>query len=164
MALWRLYYHFVWSTKERRDLITPEMEPDLYGYIIGKAVALGAIVHAIGGIPNHTHLVASVPPTLALAEFVKGVKGSSAHHVNHGPIRYALTFGWQGGYGVFSLGRKQLDATIAYVQNQKAHHAQGTLVTALELETNDEDRPGLWQEGAAIHCFPAPRRTEDDHE
>ncbi len=55
MALWRLYYHFVWSTKDRRDLITPEMEPDLYGYIIGKAVALGAIVHAINGTTNHTH-------------------------------------------------------------------------------------------------------------
>ena len=162
MALWRLYYHFVWSTKERSDLITPEMEPDLYGFIVGKAVAMGAIVHAIDGITNHTHLVASVPPTLALAEFVKGVKGSSAHHVNHGPIRYPLTFGWQGGYGVFSLNRKQLDATIAYVQNQKVHHAQGTLVTALEIETNDDDRPDLWQAGAAIHHLPTPRRIKGE--
>ncbi|NET60965.1 MAG: IS200/IS605 family transposase, partial [Symploca sp. SIO2E6] len=30
MALWRLYYHLVWGTKERQPLITPELEPKLY--------------------------------------------------------------------------------------------------------------------------------------
>jgi REP element-mobilizing transposase RayT len=50
MALWRLYYHLVWAAKERQPLITPDKEPKLYSYIIGKADALGSIVHAIGGI------------------------------------------------------------------------------------------------------------------
>lgn len=164
MALWRLYYHFVWSTSDRRDLITLEMEPDLYGFIIGKAVALGAIVHAIDGTTNHSHMIASVPPSMALSEFVKEIKGSSSHHINHGTIKYPLTFSWQGGYGVFSLSGKQLDDAIAYVLHQKEHHAQGTLIPALEHEERDEDRPQLWRDGEGIQRYPIPdlQRKNDE--
>ncbi len=164
MALWRLYYHFVWSTKDRRDLITPDMEPDLYGYIIGKAVAFGAIVHAIDGATNHTHMIASVPPSLALSDFLKEIKGSSSHHINHGAIKYPLTFAWQGGYGVFSLGGKQLDDAIAYVLNQKEHHARGTLIPALEQEDRDDDQPQIWRNGAGIRRYPIPdiQRQNDE--
>jgi len=42
-------------------------------------------------------------------------------------------FAWQREYGVFSLGGKQLDQAIAYVQNQKQHHAQETIIRPLEL-------------------------------
>jgi len=164
MALWRLYYHFIWSTSDRRDLITPEMEPDMYGFIIGKAVALGAIVHAIDGVTNHSHMIASVPPSLALSEFVKEIKGSSSHHINHGLIKYPITFSWQGGYGVFSLSSKQLDDAIAYVLHQKEHHAQGTLIPALEHEERDEDRPQLWRDGEGIQRYPIPdlQRKNDE--
>lgn len=164
MALWQLYYHFVWASKDRRDLIAPEMEPDLYGYIIGKAASLNAIVHAINGTSNHTHMVASVPPAMALAEFMKRIKGSSAHHINHGVIQYPCTFAWQGGYGVFSLGRKQLDDAIAYVLNQKAHHAQGTLIPSLEQQDQDDHRPQMWRDGAAIQHIPVQHIPPTDDE
>ncbi|MEH2452364.1 MAG: transposase [Nostoc sp.] len=50
MALWQLYYHLIWVTKERQPLITPEGETQLYSYIIGKANTLGNIIHPVGGI------------------------------------------------------------------------------------------------------------------
>lgn len=37
MALWRLYYHLVWATKEREPLIIPNRETAIYHYIVGKA-------------------------------------------------------------------------------------------------------------------------------
>ena len=37
-----LLYHIVFSTKERRPLITPEYEPRLYEYIGGSIRGLGA--------------------------------------------------------------------------------------------------------------------------
>jgi putative transposase len=144
MALWRLYYHFVWATKERQPLIDPNQENDLYNYIIGKADALKCIIHAINGTADHIHLIASVPPTLAIAEFVKNIKGSSAHYVNHALSPASRNFGWQAGYGVFSLGRKQLEQAVTYVLNQKSHHAQGTLISTLEEVTNDDDAPERW--------------------
>jgi putative transposase len=144
MALWRLYYHFVWATKAREPLISETREPTLHHYIIGKADALKCIVHAINGTANHIHLVTSIPPTLSIAEFVKNIKGSSAHYVNHNLSDIPEFFGWQAGYGVFSLGRKQLDQAIEYVQNQKIHHAQGTTIISLEQATNDDDGPARY--------------------
>lgn len=150
MALWRLYYHLVWSTKERHPLITPDIEPVLYGYIIGKAHALGCITHATGGIENHIHLIASIPPKLPIADFVKNVKGSSAHHLNHNPAHAHPQFGWQRGYGVFSLGHKQLDDAVDYVRNQKTHHQQNTIIKSLEVDNHEDDGPEAWNNGEAI--------------
>src|SRR4051795_13632336 len=39
-------YHLICATKDRDTLISPEVEPVLYGYMIGKAHALESITHA----------------------------------------------------------------------------------------------------------------------
>ena len=150
MALWRLYYHFVWATKERHPFIIPDVEPVLYGYMIGKAHALDCIIHAIGGTENHIHLVASIPPKVSIADFVKGVKGSSAHYMNHSSVISLPRFAWQRGYGVFSLGRKQLDEAVAYVRGQKEHHQRGTAILSLERDSHEDNGPVVWNRGAAI--------------
>jgi REP element-mobilizing transposase RayT len=144
MALWRLYYHLVWATKERQPLINSDREDELYRYIIAKADALGCIVHAIGGIEDHIHLIVSIPPTLALAEFVKKIKGSSAHYLNQALSASLDKFGWQEGYGVFSLGGKQLEQAVDYVKNQKAHHLNGIAIASLEQATHQDDSPKRW--------------------
>jgi putative transposase len=165
MAFWRLYYHLVWATKERHPLITPAIEPLLYGYIIGKANALESIVHAIGGMEEHVHVVASVPPKLAIADFVKGVKGSSAHYLNYELKGRETEFAWQRGYGVFSLGARQMEDAIAYVMTQKTHHGQGTALAALENPTEADDGPAAWNRAKAIGGIsvirPVARVTEE---
>jgi REP element-mobilizing transposase RayT len=89
----------------------------------------------IGGVEDHIHLIVSIPPKIAIAEFVKKIKGSSSRLLNN--IKNdALQFSWQEGYGVFSLGSKQLDRAIAYVQHQKEHHAKNTAIAALEIVQN----------------------------
>ncbi len=128
MALWRLFYHFVWSNKEIKPLIKPNIEPQLYHYIIGKADALNCITHAINDTENHIHLVVSIPPTLAISDFVKKIKGSSSHYLNNVLSLKENKFAWQTGYGVFSLGQTQLERAIAYVDNQKQHHSKGTFI------------------------------------
>lgn len=141
MAFWRLYYHLVWAMKERQPLIVAEREPKFYSYMIGKADSLGCIIHGIGGTEDHIHLVTSIPPSLAIAEFVKHIKGSSAHQSNQDSPPTSAKFGWQRGYGVFSLGGKQLDEAIAYVSNQKQHHSQGTAIASLERDNQEDDAP-----------------------
>ncbi len=150
MALWRLYYHLIWATKERHPLITSDIEPVLYGYMVGKIQALGCIIHAIGGIENHIHLVASIPPKLSIADFVKGIKGGSSHYLNHSLANSFPQFGWQRGYGVFSLDSKQLNGVVAYVRNQKEHHKQGTTISSLERDNHEDDGPVAWNHGEAI--------------
>jgi putative transposase len=144
MSLWRLYYHLVWATKNRESLINIEWEPKLYAYIIGKADSLKCIIHAADGTDNHIHLVASIPPTMSIAEFVKNIKGSSTRYLNQELLPDANKFAWQAGYGVFSLGGQQLERAVKYVQNQKIHHAQGSLIRSLEESTNDDNPPARY--------------------
>ena len=136
MAFWRTYYHLVWATKERQPLITFEKEKKLYNYIIHKADSLNCIIHAVGGIEDHIHLVASIPPSLSIADFVKNIKGSSAHLLNKNSrlSTNSTSFSWQRGYGVLSLGGKQLEQAVSYVTNQKNHHSQKTVIDSLEKD------------------------------
>jgi putative transposase len=145
MALWRLYYHLVWATKNREPLIDKQREDKLYSYLTGKADSLKCIIHAVNGTEDHIHVIASIPPVLSIADFVKQIKGSSAHYLNHLGSTHERSFGWQAGYGVFSMGHKQLEQAVSYVDNQKLHHAQGTIIPSLEREMNEEDMPEYYQ-------------------
>jgi len=136
MSYWRLYYHFVWTTKKRLPLIVPKVEDELFGYLIGKAHNMNSIVHAVDGTEDHVHLVASVPPSVALSDFAARLKGSSSHYLNK-VLKGA--FAWQGGYGVVSFGEKQLEWVVGYVNNQKQHHSNCTTVVKLENVIVDDD-------------------------
>ena len=138
MPYWRLFYHFVWGTKNGDPMISPTWENSLHNVIAAKASELGALVHAVGGIENHVHLVASVPPRIALSTFVGQVKGTSSHFVNH-ELAPDATFAWQEEYGVVSFGGKQLDMVVRYVKNQRRHHDEGTNVPMLEKSSLDAE-------------------------
>lgn len=137
MPFWRTVYHLIWTTKKRAPLITPELEPQLYGYLESKARELGVHVYALGGWTDHVHLIVAIPPRLSVAEVVKGLKGASAFHMNHSRASDDH-FAWQRGYGVLTLGEKQRPVAEAYVQRQKEHHHEGTANSWLE-RTDDGD-------------------------
>lgn len=138
MPYWRLHYHAVWTCKNREPLITPELEPELYKYLRGKGLELGALMHAVGGIEDHTHATFSLPPKYALADFIGKLKGASSHWVTH-ILHHSGEFDWQRGYGVLSFGSRDLARVIAYVNNQKQHHQRGTTHEAMEKWSEEED-------------------------
>jgi putative transposase len=131
MPYWKLHYHFVWGTKKRLPLIDPTLEPALYRAIAAKAQDMGGFIHALGGTEDHVHFAVSIPPKLAPAKFIGDVKGNSSHFVNH-VIKPDFEFYWQDEYGVLSFGERNLPAVVRYIHNQKQHHADGTLIAAME--------------------------------
>ena len=133
MSYWRLYYHFVWTTRDRQPQIAPDIEAAIYQCLHQEAKAMYAPFFYVGGMADHVHVVTAVRPALALADFVKQVKGSSSHFVTHELKR---PFVWQKGYGVFSVSATTLDTVKAYVLNQKQHHHAQTLVVEWE-ESHD---------------------------
>jgi REP-associated tyrosine transposase len=130
MSYWRLFYHAVWSTKDRQPLIDPSWEKELYGYLWGKATALECIPHAINGMPDHLHISLSIPPRLAVAEVIGQLKGASSHHLNE--RHPGIGFAWQGEYSVFSLSESALNKVVRYVKAQKQHHSESTIIEILE--------------------------------
>ena len=126
----------IWGTKNRIPVIKAEFELDLHNVIAAKASELGALVYAVGGTDNHIHLAASVPPRIALYDFIGQVKGSSSHFATHG-LRLNDSFAWQAQYGVVSFDGKQLDRVIQYVKNQRQHHQDRTAIPILERVVAD---------------------------
>ncbi len=129
MPYWRLFYHLVWATRDRLPLIVAELRPELDQLLIAAARKNGILVHAVGGIEDHVHMVVSIPPALSVANAIGRLKGSSSRALNHHP---GDGFGWQTEYGVVSFAERHLPNVVAYVTDQPRHHANGTLWPALE--------------------------------
>src|SRR5687767_2191332 len=69
-----LLYHIVFSTKDRRPLITSEIEPQLYDYIGGIIRGLGGICLELNGTEDHVHLLAKLRPDCALSDILRELK------------------------------------------------------------------------------------------
>src|SRR5438105_1273658 len=108
----QLYYHFIWATRGREPMIDAEMEPHLYRYLRRKCESIGVLVHALNGMPDHVHLACTLPTTLAIADFLETIKGSSSHFVNHRPDSDGQ-FYWQSGYGALTFSKRDLARIVA---------------------------------------------------
>lgn len=118
-------FHCVFSTKERRKLITPELQERLWPYIGGIARDNRMKALTAGGIEDHVHILLSIPSTLAIAKAIQLIKGGSSKWV-HETFPNMRAFAWQEGYGAFSIGISQIAVTTAYIQSQTRHHRRKT--------------------------------------
>jgi REP element-mobilizing transposase RayT len=117
--------HVVFSTKERRRLITPTLQEQLWPYLGGIARNNKMKAVKIGGVEDHVHILLSLPGTLDIAKAVQLLKGSSSKWV-HETFPDQRTFEWQKGYGAFSIGISGVADTLAYIENQAEHHKRIT--------------------------------------
>ncbi len=140
MPYWRLFYHVVWATKGRQPFMEAKVEPFIHQTIRQRCDELGGHAFAVNGMPDHVHLVASIPPRLAVAQFVKVLKGSTSRYAS---LQYDMTFEWQAGYGVFSLSQRAVGQAIDYVTRQKEHHRAGSISSHLEHISDNDDGPRM---------------------
>jgi putative transposase len=129
MSYSRLFYHFIWTTKQRLPLIDESNRSIIYEAIKKKVETVGGMVHTLNGMEDDIHLVASVPPTLALSKFIGEVKGVSSFVAAKATSE---PFGWQSEYGVLTVSESHLATVINYVKMQKEHHRANTLDARLE--------------------------------
>jgi len=131
-----LHYHFVWATYRRTPLLNPLWEPEIYACLRHAAGQNGAQILALGGMADHVHLVVTLPPRIAVSGFMQQVKGISSTFVRQNLAQDSF-FGWQDHYAAFSISRSHISRVVQYVENQKQHHAAGTLWAEWE-ETSEE--------------------------
>jgi putative transposase len=141
-SLVKNWLHIVFATKYRQPLITDVLEFKLYEKIKEETEGMGCHLSRINGMPDHVHLLILLHPSKSLADYVKQIKGASAYQVNqHNWIMEK--FGWQKGYGAFSVSESQLRKIQTYIERQKIHHRQMDLDTEwgrfLELHNLDDN-------------------------
>jgi REP element-mobilizing transposase RayT len=79
----------------------------------------------VGGLDDHIHLVATIPPTLTISKALKDLKGSSSRWIRQ-TFPDLEAFRWQDGYGAFTVSTSALQATVRYVERQRATHEART--------------------------------------
>ncbi len=120
-----LFYHVVFSTKNREPFITPDIEQRVWAYLGGVARQHDMTAIQVGGIEDHIHVLVMAPPVLAPSQIAQYVKGDSSKWI-HETFPALRQFAWQTGYGAFSVSKSGVPAVVDYIQNQREHHARKT--------------------------------------
>ncbi len=81
-SLVKNYLHIVFSTKNRLNTITPEIEEQLYKYIGRIIKSLDSKLIKIGGFTDHIHILCELSKNYSLSDFMKRLKGSTSKWVN----------------------------------------------------------------------------------
>jgi putative transposase len=120
-----MLFHAVWSTKQRQSFILPEIKNRLYGYIREVANNQKVTIIVMNGMPDHVHVLLGIKPHMCLADVLCHIKTTSSKWMQK-TFQENSKFGWQGGYGAFSVGITSLPAVKGYIQNQEKHHEKHT--------------------------------------
>lgn len=127
-SLSKNWLHIVFATKYRKPLIAFSVEKRIYQIMREEVKDLGCYLDRINGMPDHVHLLLLLHPSKSLADAVKQIKGASSYQINQNDI-ILDKFGWQKGYGAFSVSESQLSKVQRYIDRQKEHHK------AMDFET-----------------------------
>jgi putative transposase len=120
-----LYFHLIFSTRNRIPLISDEMQPRLFEYLGGILRNQKGQLMAAGGIEDHIHLLVSLSRQASIADTLRDLKSNSSGWI-HDAFADRRSFAWQTGYGAFSVSYSALDSVRFYLANQKAHHQKQT--------------------------------------
>lgn len=116
-----LHCHIIFSTKNREPWLRTDIEERVWSYLGGIARENGMKAGMIGGIENHVHLLLGIPPTLAISKATQLIKGGSSAWIKE-TFPGLPGFGWQDGYGAFSVSKSQVPDVTEYIRGQREHH------------------------------------------
>ena len=85
----------------------------------------GSVLVAIGGMPDHVHLLVSLGRQACIADLVRDVKANSSRWV-HGTFPDRSAFAWQAGYGAFAVSITVVGQVRGYIEHQADHHRART--------------------------------------
>ncbi|MCC7213065.1 MAG: IS200/IS605 family transposase [Candidatus Brocadia sp.] len=140
--------HFVFSTKNRVPLLDTTMNERLFSYIGGIIRELSGKLVEINAMPEHIHFYAYMPKTVSVSKFMEMVKANSSKWV-HNSFPNKDKFGWQDGYGAFTVSKSAEDTVIDYIRNQQEHHRkksfQAEFTEFLNKYGIEYDKNYLWK-------------------
>ncbi len=121
----QLYIQIVFAVKGRQNFIKESFRDELQKYMSGIVSGQKQKLYAIYCMPDHTHLLVSMKPNLAISDLVRDIKANSSSFVKEKKWVNSL-FSWQDGFGAFSYHKSQAKNVVDYILNQPEHHKKIT--------------------------------------
>ena len=134
---WMCKYHIVFTPKYRRKIIYNQYKQSI-GQILRQLCSYKGVEILEGHLmPDHVHMLVSIPPKISVSQFMGYLKGKSALMIfdKHANLKYK--FGnrhfWSEGYYVSTVGLNE--ATIKkYIQEQEKHDIAMDKLSVKEYE------------------------------
>lgn len=120
-SIGNLYVHLVFSTKNRVPLLGDEVREELHRYMAVTLQNWQCSPILINSLYDHVHILFLLSKNHGLAKIVEEVKKTSSKWIKGKGTDYQ-DFGWQNGYGGFSVSKSKVDAVETYIRNQAEHH------------------------------------------
>lgn len=120
-SLNKIYIHLVFSTKNRKPLISKEIQDDLFSYLGGICKNLECNPIQVGGYRDHVHILCLLSKKIALMNLIEKIKSNSSKWMKTKGEQFT-DFYWQNGYGVFSVNPTEIEIVQQYILNQEEHH------------------------------------------
>ena len=133
MSYVQLLIHAIVRTyKSEATLPAGEKVKLLYQKMGGIIENKGGYLYRINSMPEHVHVLFTMPPTIALSDFMQVLKGSSSKD-----LRMVEGFeqfkAWGEGYAALSKSMEDRDKLIKYIINQQEHHRKVTFREEYEV-------------------------------
>jgi putative transposase len=124
-SLARNTIHLIFSTKDRRPILSDSIRHDLHAYATGILADEGCFLLAINSVPDHMHILFELNKNIPLSTAVKNIKqGTSRWLKTKSPDLH--DFQWQAGYGAFSVSASNINTVTKYIARQPEHHQTRT--------------------------------------
>lgn len=109
----QIYYHIIFSTKNRTKSLEKEKRDQLFKYIWGILKNKRCHLYRINGIEDHIHIFTHLHPTIPLASLVKDIKLVSTDFIKKEAL--FLNFNGWNGYAAFTVTiKREVPANLVY--------------------------------------------------
>ena len=121
----QLYIQIIFAVKGRQNFIVEPYREELQKYVSGIISEKKQKLYAIYCMPDHTHLLVSMKPDLAISKLTGDIKSNSSAWMKK-KFSSFREFEWQEGFGAFSYSKSQSPNVVNYILNQHIHHKKKT--------------------------------------
>ena len=119
---WECKYHIVFIPKYRRKALFGQIRRELGEVFHSLARQKESLIEEGHLMPDHVHLMISIPPKYAVSQVVGFIKGKSAIHIARRFLGRQRNYGgqhfWARGYFASTVGRDE-QVIRAYIRHQE---------------------------------------------
>ena len=143
---WKCQYHIILVPKYRRKVIYKELRKDI-GIILRKLCEYKKVeIIEAHAMPDHIHMLVSIPPKLAVSDFVGYLKGKSTlmifERYANMKYKYGRRVFWAKGYYVSTVGGNK-KAIEEYIRNQEMEDQMMDQLSFKEYEDPFKDAKSM---------------------
>jgi len=121
----KIWIHLIFSTKNRDNLITKQLKPQLLEHIKENSINKNIYIDFMNCVNDHIHLLISLNSEQSISKITQLIKGESSHWINKNNL-IPNKFEWQDEYIAVSIGYSQVNKVRDYIKNQEEHHRKKT--------------------------------------